>query len=325
MPIARIESVASYLPTMSLSNDELERVSGTWQANQIYAKTGIRSRRISAANEYSSKLAIEACDAMFAKHSTQLRDQIDLLILCTQTPDYLLPTTACIVHHKLGLNPCAGALDVNLGCSGYPYCLSLAKGMIESGQALKVLVVTADTYSKTLEPDDLSVRTLFGDGATATLIESCDDSVVSKIGTSVFGTDGSGSEHLIVKGGGMRFESNKRPTLFMSGPDVFSFTLKAVPNLVKQTLEKSNLEISDIDWFVFHQANQYMLEHLRRKIKIPTEKFVVEMENVGNTVSSSIPLAMEQSIEKNRFQTGDKIMLVGFGVGLSWGATVVTW
>jgi 3-oxoacyl-[acyl-carrier-protein] synthase III len=202
-----------------------------------------------------------------------------------------------------------------------------------------VLLLTAETYSKFLHPKDKSVRTIFGDAASATLIEAVDREE-SSLGPYVFGTDGRGGDKLIVPTGGVREprsaesaveaedESGNvrtRDSLFMDGPEIFNFTLSVVPKCVSALLAKSGLTPDDIALFFFHQANAYMLEHLRKRLKIPTERFPVTMSQCGNTVSSTIPIALKQALDGGRIRPGDRLMLVGFGVGYSWGAVLVRW
>jgi 3-oxoacyl-[acyl-carrier-protein] synthase-3 len=263
---------------------------------------------------------------------------VDYLLFCTQSPDYFLPTTACLVQDRLGLPTTTGAIDINQGCSGFVYGLGLAKGLIESGQAKNVLFITAETYSKFINPGDKSVRSLFGDAAAATLVSGV-DSEQELIGPMVYGTDGRGSGNLIVPTGGMRRprevgaeeqtdeSGNTRSVndLFMNGPEIFNFTLKTVPASVARLLDASGRTLDEVDAFVFHQANQYMLEHLRKKLALPAEKFIIAMSHCGNTVSSTIPLALKSAAGEGRIRPGSLVMLVGFGVGYSWGATFVRW
>ena len=322
--MAQIKAVEYFLPEQILSNDTLAATSDRWTAEKILDKTGIAERRVSNASECASDLAVSACQKLFDTGVCR-PDEIDFLLLCTQSPDYLLPTTACLVQDRLGLPKTCGALDFNLGCSGYVYGLGLAKGLIETGQAKNILLVTAETYTKFIQPQDLNVRTLFGDGATATLVQAtkCDS---EQIGPFVYGTDGSGAENLIVRGSGSRepnHDSNLR--LEMNGPDVFAFTLRAVPDLVRQLLDKTGLSMDDVRYFVFHQASEYMLRHLREKIQIPTDRFCIAMRQFGNTVSSTIPVALSELSDRGEIQSGDHVVLVGFGVGYSWAATVVRW
>lgn len=332
-----IKAIEVALPEKVLTNEELS-ADTEWSADKIESKTGIAARRIAAQGELSSDLAVAAAKRLFAGGACAPTD-IDFILLCTQSPDYLLPTTACLVQDRLGIPTSAGALDFNLGCSGYVYGLSLAKGLIETGQAKNVLLITAETYSKFIHPRDRSVRTLFGDGATASLV--C--GAVGEVGgvdTFVFGTDGSGGPHLIVPSSGLREphsaetaaevvdesgNTRSRDNLFMNGTEVFTFTLREVPKAVQALLARSGDTLDTIDLFVFHQANTFMLEHLRKKMKLPAEKFVVAMRDVGNTVSSTIPIALKAALDDGRLRDGARVMLVGFGVGYSWAGCTITW
>jgi 3-oxoacyl-[acyl-carrier-protein] synthase-3 len=260
-------------------------------------------------------------------------------MFCTQSPDYFLPTSACVMQKRLTVPTSAGALDFNLGCSGYVYGLGLAKALIETGQATNVLLVTAETYSKFIHPRDKSVRTLFGDAGTATLVRGVAGDAVL-IGPFLYGTDGAGAQNLIVPAGGMRQRAappgeeatldpdgnlRSQVNLYMNGPEIFAFTLRVVPKAVHELLSRAGKDLDDIDLYVFHQANQYMLEHLRKKLKIPPEKFFVGMRRCGNTVSCTIPIALKQAASEGRIQPGHLVMLVGFGVGYSWAATLIRW
>jgi 3-oxoacyl-[acyl-carrier-protein] synthase-3 len=336
---ATIASTEYYLPAHVLSNDMVACGSVDWTPEKIFEKTGVQQRHIASAKECSSDLGVCASEKLFASGYCKPED-IDFILLCTQSPDYFLPTTACLLQHRLGIPITAGALDFNLGCSGYIYGLGLAKGLIETGQARKVLLVTAETYSKFINTEDRSVRSIFGDAAAATLVTSIEsESSGEFIGPFVYGTDGSGAENLIVPVGGMRARTvneveavsdkfgNKRTCqdLYMNGAEIFTFTLRSVPKAVQQLLDKAQCSLADLDLVVFHQANKYMLDHLRKKIGIPEEKFVIALSNSGNTVSSTIPIALTEAARDGRLRTGDKVMLVGFGVGYSWGAAIVQW
>jgi 3-oxoacyl-[acyl-carrier-protein] synthase III len=335
---AAIRAIEYHLPESVLTTDELARDFPEWSVEKIDEKTGIQERHIAAPGECASDLAVAAAGKLFASGVCTPSD-VDFLLLCTQSPDYFLPTTACLLQHRLGVPVTAGALDFNLGCSGYVYGLGLAQGLIETGQASRVLLITAETYSKYLHPRDKSVRTIFGDAAAATLIEAVDGQEPF-LGPYVFGTDGRGAANLIVPTGGLREprsaqsalevedESGNvrtRDDLFMNGPEIFNFTLSVVPKCVSALLAKTGLTPDDIGLFFFHQANAYMLEHLRKRLKIPTERFPVTMSQCGNTVSSTIPIALKHALDEGRIRPGDRLMLVGFGVGYSWGATLVRW
>lgn len=336
---AAVRAIEYHLPEAILTNEELACTSPGWTPKKIAAKTGIVQRRIAAPQECASDLAVAAAQKLFASGACH-PEEIDFLLFCTQSPDYFLPTTACILQDRLGLPTSAGALDYNLGCSGFVYGLSLAKGLVETGQTTNVLLLTAETYSKFLHPDDRSARPLFGDAAAATLVRGRPDAPAGGlpwIGPFVFGTDGKGMENLIVSTGGMRRPA-RGPTspctdatvpalshnhLFMNGPEIFTFALRVVPQAVKALLARAERTIDDVDLFVFHQANRYMLEHLRDKLEIPPEKFVVAMSHVGNTVSSTIPIALKDSVGRQLLPAGKLALLVGFGVGYSWAATLI--
>jgi 3-oxoacyl-[acyl-carrier-protein] synthase III len=338
MPLnATLLDIATFLPAGRLDNSALEALYPAWSASKIFEKTGIQTRAIAAADETAGDLAYGAAQALFKQERVSPSD-VDFIILCTQAPDYILPTTACVLQHRLGIPTAAGALDVNLGCSGYVYCLSLAKGLIETGAARCVLVLTADTYSKYIHPLDKSVRTLFGDGATATAVVA-QESATPAIGPFVFGTDGSGAEQLIVPAGGFRrprdastaeevrdASDNVRSAdhLYMNGAEVMAFTLREVPRAVDAVLSKAGLAREDIDFFVLHQANRFMLEALRKKLKVPAERLPIHVETVGNTVSSTIPLTLHALKRAGELALPHRMMLVGFGVGLSWAACILT-
>jgi len=321
---ARIKAISYFLPEQILDNHELAALFPEWTEERIEQKIGIVKRHVTQKGECASDLAANAAEKLFAETGLE-KQSVDYLLLCTQSPDYFLPTTACLLQHRLGLPVTCGALDFNLGCSGFVYGLGLAKGLIETGQAKNVLLLTAETYSKHIEASDKNVRTLFGDAATATWVQGVDDSL-ERLGSFVYGTDGSGAKNLIVEAGAMRKPGGEGdPYLRMDGPAIFTFTLKAVPAAVQALLTKSGLAMEQIDLFVFHQANVFMLESLRKKIKIPQEKFVYALRDFGNTVSSTIPIALVEAERAGRLEKGMTVMLVGFGVGLSWGACLIRW
>jgi 3-oxoacyl-[acyl-carrier-protein] synthase-3 len=327
-----ISSIASHLPATVLTNEHLAQLYPGWSAEKIFEKTGIRERRIAAPHECASDLAFQAAERLFAHQERTA----DFLLFCTQSPDFILPTTACLLQQRLHLPTTCAALDFNLGCSGYVYGLALADSVLKTGLAQRVLLLTGDTYSRLIHPLDKSTRTIFGDAGTATLLQA---GARARLHSFVLGSDGSGGEQLIVQRHGARYPTadeakpdfddsgNLRDPncLYMNGPEIFNFTLQAVPKLVKSVLERASLSLTDIDFVLFHQANAFMLEHLRRKLGIPHEKFVVDMEDCGNTVSSTIPIALERLIGTKRLQPGMKVLLAGFGVGYSWGGCILEW
>lgn len=330
---ARISDIEFYLPETVITNQALEKEFADWSAEKIEEKLGIRERHVVKPDETSLDLAIMASEKLLLRHD---KKSIDFIILCTQTPDYYLPTSACILQNKLGLPTNAGAIDFNQGCSGFIYGLALAKGLIASATATNILLVTAETYTKFIHPKDRANRTIFGDGAAVTLIQRTERDGILEF---VLGTDGSGANNLIIPNGGSRNKYNPSCSeitdtsgntrtnnhLYMNGPEIFNFTIEAVPKLFTDTLAKNNTKLDDIDYVVFHQANKYMVEYLRKKIKIPPEKFHIDMLKTGNTVSSTIPIALKNCINSKVIGPGKKVLLLGFGVGYSWGGTVVEW
>lgn len=301
---------AFVLPGKTLDNAALVALFPEWTEEKIASKTGILSRRVAESDESALDLAVRAGEKLFADFAIQ-PSAIDFVLLCTQSPEYRLPSSACLLQHRLGIPTTAGAVAFDHGCSGFIYGLSLAKGLIAAGLDGNVLFVTAETYTKYLAPDDKSTRSIFGDGAAATLIDA---ETAAQIGAFSFGTDGAGAEKLIVRNG----------CLFMDGPEIFNFTLDVVPKTIDDVLAKNGLSRDDIDLYVFHQANKFMLDSIRKVNGLPRDKFYVNLENTGNTVSCTIPIALRQLEDAGRLRTGMKIMLMGFGVGLSWGATILT-
>lgn len=327
---AYIKDIAYYLPERVVTNEELVKEFPEWSVEKIAEKVGVLERHVAAPDETATDMAVKAAEALFARGAIQ-QSEIDFVLLCTQSPDYFLPSSACVIQDRLGIPTGCGALDFNLGCSGYEYGLALAKGLILSGVSKNVLLLTAETYNKYLHPRDKGNRTIFGDGATATVVST---SGFAEIGQFNLGTDGSGAKDLIVKTGASRqpekcddlsFDEGGNPRssdyLFMDGSEIFMFTLVKVPKMLKAVLAANELQKEDINLFVFHQANKYMLEHLRKKLKIDEERFFVNLEKVGNTVSSTIPIALCDARDQGRLK--GNVLLAGFGVGLSWGATVL--
>ena len=340
---AQIVSIAYYLPEQKLGNKVLAELFSGWTEEKIARKLGIVERPIAAPQETSVDMAVIAAEKLLDKGVCEPED-IDYILLCTQSPDYMLPTSACIVHERLGLPKSCGALDFNLGCSGFVYGLSLAKGLVESGMAQNLLLLTSETYSKYINPLDRGSRPLFGDGAAATLIraveapESADRQKDPLIGPFVFGSDGSGADLLIVPAGGHRHPATaddyverpdgkgsvrSRAQLSMHGPGIFAFAIDRVPTTVRELLAKSGKTKEEIGCYVFHQANKYMLDKLREICEIDSAKYFNEISYRGNTVSSSIPIAMVDAFECGMLKPEESVMLVGFGVGLSWAATLV--
>ncbi len=328
---ATIRNIEYFLPQNKITNEDLSNEFPDYDFNKFEEKVGIKARYWVSGNETAFDLAINVCNKLFNKVD---KNEIDFILYCTQSPEYFLPTTACVLQNKLGLRKEIGSLDFNLGCSGFVYGVSLAKGLINSRQAKNVLLVTAETYSKYLHPDDRSNRAIFGDAATATLISYTE---IDNIGEFLFGTDGSGFDKLIVKNGCSRSAFNQKAEelfygsnnvysdnhLYMNGPEVFNFTSEVIPGFTNEVLLKNGLQKSDINQFVFHQANSFMLNFIRKRLSIEKEKFYINLEDGGNTVSCTIPIALKKYTENNE-TLNQKIIIVGFGVGLSWAGGLIT-
>ena len=326
---AFIKDIDYYLPEKVLTNEQIAEMFPEWSAEKVANKVGITERHISAANETATDMAYKAAEALFAQGID--RSCVDFVLLCTQSGDYFLPSSACLLQDRLGLSKHCGALDFNLGCSGYEYGLAMAKGLIMAGIAKNILLLTAETYTKYIHPQDKGNRTIFGDGASASLIST---EGFAEIGEVVVGTDGSGAENLIVRSLGAR---HKEPLndlriseeeglvsgdhLYMHGGNVFDFTADVVPPMVEELLRKSGLQQDDVDLWIFHQANKYMINYLRKLLEIDKDKFYLYMEHVGNTVSSTIPIAMVEARREGRLN--GNVLLAGFGVGLSWGGVML--
>ena len=328
---AFVKEISYCLPEKILSNELLVNDFPEWTVDKVAEKIGIKKRHIVSADETALDLAEKAANLFFEEHKMD-RSSIDFILLCTQSPDYFLPTSACILQDRLGLPTTCGALDFNLGCSGFVYGLSLAKGLVAGNIAKNVLLITSETYSKYLHPKDKGNRTIFGDAAAVTLIST---EGIAEILNFSLGTDGSGYNNLIVRSGALRMpeKTNKiqwdesgnpvsNDFLYMNGTEIFNFTLESVPVLVDDVLRTNNLQKDQIDLFVFHQANKYMLNFLRKKIKIEESKFYYCLEDFGNTVSSTIPIALKK-MQKENLVKGN-ILLAGFGVGYSWGGVVLS-
>jgi len=328
----KITNIEYYLPEKIITNDDLAKEFPAWSSEKIEKKVGIRERHIVREDETALDLALIAGKKSLENYD---KDKIDFLLFCTQSPEYYLPSSSCILQDRLGLNKNIGAFDYNLGCSGFVYGLALAKSLIDSKIATSILLITSETYTKYIHPKDKSNRTIFGDAAAAIIIEKSEE---EQIGEFVLGTDGSGYKNLIVPNGGLRKRYNPNAeeiddgsgsirtnnNLYMNGPEIFNFTIKAVPKVVSETLKKNNTTLNEMDYIIFHQSNKYMNEYLRKKINIPKEKFCENLLLKGNTVSTTIPIAIKDSLDNNFIKKNDNVLLVGFGVGYSWGGTIIT-
>jgi len=315
--------IAIHLPERVETNDQLQAEFPSWDLKLIYEKTGIFARHIAAPDECASDLGVQAAEKLFRQYDID-RSSIDFLLFCTQTPDYPLPTTACLMQERLQLRRSIGAIDFNLGCSGYVYGLALADGLIRTGSVARVLLITAETYTKFIHREDRSLRTIFGDGASATLVEAAD---VPSLTGFRYGTDGSGADTLLMTKGGARAPHQAhRPrhrqrwdsALYMDGPALITFTVDAVPQLIAEVLRAAGWERSDIDYYLVHQATYKMMTYLNERLELDQRQMPIVLEDCGNTVSSTIPIVIDRLRSDGRLRAGVRSLLVAFGVGWSW-------
>jgi 3-oxoacyl-[acyl-carrier-protein] synthase III len=335
---AAINDVAVALPSQVLTNDELMEGLGENKRALLVRHTGVVRRHVAAAEQTALDIGEEACRKLFATHP-ELPEQIDTLIFCTQSPDHILPPNACILHGRLGLQASVAAFDLPHACSAYIYAIHLAHALVASGSAMHVLVVTADTYSKFVHPLDRSTRVLFGDGAAATWIAAAsgDRGVLD----AVCGTDGRHFDKFLIPAGGCRRplsgsvrmqeqrdrSGNVRSpaNIHMSGSDILSFVSSRIPSHVNDILSRNDLTIDAVDWIVFHQASSVVLDTLTAMLDANPVKVLRHLENVGNTVSASIPMTLRAALDDDLIRPGQLLLLCGFGAGMSWGSALVRW
>ena len=330
---AFLKAISYYLPEDMLTNEMLAVEFPEWDVDKVYNKVGVRKRHLAGPSVTAGDLAEKAARKLFDEEGVSPGD-IDFVILCTQSPDFFLPSTACVLQDRLGIPTSAGAFDYNLGCSGCIYGMAMAKGLIAAGLASNVLLLTAETYTKYLHPLDKSNRTIFGDAAAACLISGVEG--FAEIGDFVLGTDGSGASNLMVRSGAARQPEktaresvdddghvNREDYLYMNGSAIFNFTLETVPSLMKSLLSRSGMEKADVDYYVFHQANKYMLNTIRKVCGIPADRFYMDLEDTGNTVSSTILIGLKECLRAGKILPGMEVMACGFGVGLSYGACML--
>lgn len=331
---ARIQAVAVHLPEHVETNADLHAQHPDWNVPEAAKHTGVEERHLSASGETALDLAEQAVLKLFAAHP-EAREAVDALIFCTQTPDHRLPPNACVLHGRLGLPAQVGAFDVNLACSGFTYSLTIAAGLMQSGAAKNVLIVTADTYTKLISPDDRSTRLLFGDGAAVTWLGPGDDT--SFILGSAWGTEGKQHGAFCVPGGAARLptppepleavqdgpNSRNRDQIFMNGKTMLAFTYGRVPPHIHALLAANNVKPDEVKLFLFHQASNMVLDGLRARLNLTDERFPRNLARVGNTVSASIPILLHDQLSHNRVQRGDLLCLSGFGSGLSWASVLL--
>lgn len=329
----RIAGLTGSVPPMRHNFVEHPDPFSSNEISKLVKATGVNERRILGDTHCISDVCLHAAEVLLESlHWSP--STVDVLLFVSQNTDYILPATACLMQHRLGLSTDAACFDLPLGCSGFVYGLMVAATMLQNASGCRALVLCGDNSTRYLVPDDRSAVPLFGDAGTATAIERCESPNVFHF---ILGTDGSGGKNISVKAGGKRHplvpdlepwsaETNRElyrsARLHLNGGEVFSFSLKKVPMLVKDLLKFSDLSLTNIDRFVFHQANKMMLDHLRKRIGIDNDKFVVDMAEFGNTSSASIPLAMAHRLSAPLQAQSEIMLLAGFGVGWSWGGMI---
>jgi len=314
---SRIAGTGSYLPPKVVTNADLARQMDT-SDEWIRSRTGIRQRHIAEPSQTSSDLAVEASRAALAAARIPPQE-IDLIIVATSTPDYIFPSTACIMQAKLGIKGCA-AFDIQAVCSGFVYALAIADKLIRSGQHRCALIVGAEVYSRILDWKDRGTAVLFGDGAGAVILRA--DSKPG-IMASALHADGSYVDILSVPGNVCGGKIVGSPFLQMDGQAVFKFAVKVLDEVARETLAMCGLTPADVDWLIPHQANVRILEATARKLGVDLSKLIVTVDRHGNTSAASVPLALDVAIRDGRIKPGHKIMLQGVGGGFTWGASLV--
>lgn len=319
-----INHISIYLPKNIITNENLAKEFNVSE-EQIFKNTGIKQRYSSTWGEIPSDMAVKAAESLFETHQIN-KNEIDFLIFCTEGFDHKGPSTSCLIQHRLGLGTHIGCIDLPYGCSGYIYGIGMANALLTSSMAKKVLFLTADIPSKVSHKDDLELRSIFSDIGTASIITKSEN-----VEHFIFGTDGGGYDNLIVDNSATRnpqiqdhcLEGLPYGHMKMNSTEVFLFAVKRVPTLIQDILNKHNYTVDDVDLFVFHQASYFMLDVIRRKCKIPKEKFFINIESFGNSVSSTVPVALYDAEQKGILKKGMTVVLAGFGIGYSWGATII--
>jgi 3-oxoacyl-[acyl-carrier-protein] synthase III len=321
----KIVGTGSYLPEKIVTNFDLEKMvdtSNTW----IQERTGISERRVAAKDELNSDMAVQAAKKAIENAKMKVSD-IELLIVGTSTPDYTLPAVAPIIQHKLGLNHIP-AFDINSVCTSFVYAFMTASSFITSGFYNNCLIIGSDIYSRILNWKDRNTCCIFGDGAGAVIIKKMQGA--KGIISFNLGANGEDADLIRIPIGGTKFPAHydgnykKEDYYFqMAGTDVYEFTIHVIPQIASELIKKANLNYEDIDWFLLHQANRRIIESVSKRLKIPLSKFIVNIEKVGNTSAASIPIALDEAIQKGKVKDHDKIMMIGFGGGLSWGGMIL--
>lgn len=315
-------ALGAYAPSKVITNADLEKVLDT-SDEWIRTRTGIRKRHVAADNEFTSDLAVRSVEDLVARHGEGALEGVEFVIVATNTPDALFPATAALVQDHFGLK--AGAFDLLAACPGWIYALSVAKAYVESGQYRKVLTIGAEALTKVVDWGDRSTAVLFGDGAGASVVEAVPEPYGLK--SIVLGVDGGGAHHLHKRATGCCLPNGEplSDTLYMNGREVFKFAVRVMHTSTVEAVEKAELSNSDISLLVPHQANSRIIEAARELLGLSQERVVVTVDEYGNNSTASIPLALKHALDEGRVEAGDHLLLVSFGAGLTWGASVLTW
>ena len=323
-----IAGVGSYVPAKVLTNDELSKLVDT-SDEWIRTRSGIRERRIAAPDEATSDLAVKAATAALADAKISAAD-IDLLIIATCTPDLPLPSTACIVQHKLGVPAHATCFDIAAACSGFLYALEIAYGQLQTNRYKRALIIGAEKLSTITDWTDRTTCVLFGDGAGAAVLMKDSRSDVGILGTDL-GADGEFVDNLYIPAGGSRTPATAETVLKrdhcirMNGKEVFKSAVRVMETVAREMMEQHQLKPDQISLVIPHQANIRIIEALAGNLKLPMDKFYVNLDRFGNTSSATIPLALDEARRAGRIKPGDLTLLVAFGAGLTYGATLIRW
>jgi 3-oxoacyl-[acyl-carrier-protein] synthase III len=326
MPYAHITGWGMSVPESVMTNDDLAKIVDTSDA-WIRDRTGIRERRIAHENQFPSTLAVEASIKALQVANLKPTD-IDLIICSTSSPEYIFPATACLIQDQLGAAK-AGAFDLLAACSGFIYATNMAAQAIRSGSIKAALVIGAETLSRFVDWTDRNTCILFGDGAGAFVLQASDRP--GGVLSAVMHSDGSGGDKLTLRGGGSRYPASESTVregkhyIQMDGKEVFRFATRVMGRAAKEALDMAGLTTQDVQWIIPHQANYRIIETAAKYLKMPLDKFIINVDRYGNTSTASIPIAAVEALEKGLIKTGDKIVLVGFGAGLTWGALAAEW
>ncbi len=317
----RVAGVATSVPPRVVDNQDAGLGYDPVEVRKVVAMAGVHQRRVVDDGVTSADLCFEAAEALLERLGWA-RESVTGLIFVTQTPDYWLPSTSCVVHQWLGLSDECAAFDLGLGCSGYPYGLYLAATMLRAGGHQRILLLHGETPSRFVDPADHATTLLFSDAGSATAIESAEGAT----GHFCLHTDGSGHAGLIIRGGGFRNRAPADPrelSLQMDGAAIFNFTIKRVPALIRDTLALAGRSVDQIDHFIFHQSNRFIMKHLMKKCGLPEERVPLCLQDMGNCGGPSVPLTMTRTLPQQRNEALE-LLLLGYGVGLSWGGAVLT-